>query len=568
MKKTLLSLLGAGLFLGTSAQVYVQVLTPPSLAGSYDNVYASAANDWGVADLTDPANSVEGLAVMALDGSPADSLLCEPAVNGAEINGNIAVLYRGTCFFSQKALNAQNEGAIAVLIINNTDDMAFTMQGGDFGPQVTIPVVMISQSSGALLRDEILAGNVTMFIGNNFGAFPQNLGITPGYILQPPSTGTSSLLATNAAELSVPLGSWIRNFGSATNTSARLRGTVTLNGNVIYNEVSSTTTLASGDSAWFSLPTFSQSSYGGHYAITYTAESDEADGFPQNDSQSTSLHVGSVFTYAQTSETSGIPNSNQFVLATDAEDMTTCIYFANPNAGRVAATGMFISGNVAAAEVITDRLVEVSAYLWTEPLQGPFTLPTQSGLALLEGGEYFFQAGDAGNTVFVPFESPVVLEGGDKYIFCMETYDNVVRHGWDTGSDYNRHFDTYELPVSMIKVGGTWYNGFSNLEGPPSIGVQLVDVNSIGIDELSRVDIVPYPNPANDILRIPLRDMNGAAVLQVFDLIGAKVMEQRVSVGGNDLLNVDLNGMSNGTYVFQMNFEDGRISTFRVVVSR
>jgi hypothetical protein len=120
----------------------------------------------------------------------------------------------------------------------------------------------------------------------------------------------------------------------------------------------------------------------------------------------------------------------------------------------------------------------------------------------------------------------------------------------------------------MIRSGGSWFNGFSNLGGVPSLGVQLVDANSIGIEELGRVEITPYPNPANDVLMIPLVGQTGAATLQIFDLAGAKVAEQRVSMGVNDLLTVNVNGISNGVYVFQMNFENGQFSTFRVVVSR
>jgi hypothetical protein len=120
----------------------------------------------------------------------------------------------------------------------------------------------------------------------------------------------------------------------------------------------------------------------------------------------------------------------------------------------------------------------------------------------------------------------------------------------------------------MIRISGEWFNGFTNLGGPPSIGVQLVDANSIGINELDRVEITPYPNPASDVILIPLVGQKGAATLQIFDLAGAQVAEQRVSMGGNDLLTVNVNGISNGAYVFQMNFENGQFSTFRVVVSR
>ena len=55
---------------------------------------------------------MEGTAVLVDDGTAADSLGCGVLVNNAAISGNIAVVYRGTCEFGVKALNAQNAGAI------------------------------------------------------------------------------------------------------------------------------------------------------------------------------------------------------------------------------------------------------------------------------------------------------------------------------------------------------------------------------------------------------------------------------------------------------------------------
>ncbi len=569
MKKSLLSLLCAGSILGSSAQVYVEVLTPPSVAGSYVNVYA-ADNDWGVADLTDPVNSRQGLAVMAVDSTAGDSLMCEAAVNGAELAGNIAVLYRGVCPFSNKALNAQNEGAIAVVIINNTDDMAFTMLGDAVtGPQVTIPVVMISETSGALLRDEILAGSLNMFIGNNFGAYPYNVGMERHFILQPPAAATSELLAADASELSVPLGAWVRNYGSSTDGGVSLNATVTKDGTVLYDETSGMVSLASGDSAWFTLPEFSQPDYEGYYVITYTAQTSEDDGFEQNNVVVTSLTVGNVFSYAQLDPVAGTPISDQSVLAAPpVNTMTSCIFFSDPNAERVIATGLHVMGNVAATEDITDRLMEVTVYLWPGAITTPIDLPVAGSLVPIGGGEYYFLSGDAGNPVFVPFSDPVMLENNENYLFCMDTYDAVIRHGWNSGTDYEQHLDYYTDPVSMIAVDGAWYNGFTNLGGPPSIGVQLADVNSIGINELGRVELTPFPNPTENMLMIPMSGQRGAATLQIFDMAGIKVAEKRVAVSTDELLTVDLAGISNGAYLFQLNFENGNFSNFRVVVSK
>ena len=111
------------------------------------------------------------------DGTTADSLGCEPLVNGADIAGKIAIVYRGTCEFGMKALNAQNAGAVAVVIVNNIPGPPVGMAGGTSGASVSIPVVMISQDAGALIHDEVVAGNVEMFIGSVQNMFQANVSL-------------------------------------------------------------------------------------------------------------------------------------------------------------------------------------------------------------------------------------------------------------------------------------------------------------------------------------------------------------------------------------------------------
>lgn len=78
--------------------------------------------------------------------------------NGAAISGNIAVVYRGSCNFSSKALNAQNEGALAVIVVNNVSGPAVGMASGDDGDQVTIPTFMLSQADGQAIINELASG--------------------------------------------------------------------------------------------------------------------------------------------------------------------------------------------------------------------------------------------------------------------------------------------------------------------------------------------------------------------------------------------------------------------------
>jgi hypothetical protein len=96
-----------------------------------------------------------GLAVVN-DGSGARTLGCNALVNGAEIAGKIAVVDRGECLFTQKVKNAQNAGAVAVLVVNNRPD-EFVMMGGS-DPTITIPSAHISQANGELIKSALEPG--------------------------------------------------------------------------------------------------------------------------------------------------------------------------------------------------------------------------------------------------------------------------------------------------------------------------------------------------------------------------------------------------------------------------
>jgi len=101
---------------------------------------------------------------------PTDA--CDVILNGADINGKIAILRRGECEFGFKALAVQNEGAIAVIIVNNVPGDPVGMAGGVFGDQVTIPNVMISMADGDALIAEILGGGTV----NASLALPADVG--------------------------------------------------------------------------------------------------------------------------------------------------------------------------------------------------------------------------------------------------------------------------------------------------------------------------------------------------------------------------------------------------------
>ncbi|QNM85375.1 T9SS type A sorting domain-containing protein [Polaribacter pectinis] len=132
---------GASIF---EANATVEVNAPASLAGDY---LAVLATDFG-GNLNIP---ITGDLVLGDDGIAPNEDGCTALTNSAQMNGKIAVIRRGSCPFVDKANNAQNAGAIAVIIVNNVAGNAAGQAGDDAG--ITIPSLMVSKEDG----DNIIA---------------------------------------------------------------------------------------------------------------------------------------------------------------------------------------------------------------------------------------------------------------------------------------------------------------------------------------------------------------------------------------------------------------------------
>ncbi|GJM34652.1 MAG: hypothetical protein DHS20C18_36530 [Saprospiraceae bacterium] len=124
----------------------LSVLSPPAIVGDYET---------GTADFGPPIGvPIIGFLVEALDGSNSPNLGCEEIINGDEVNGKIAVIDRGGCYFEQKAVNCEAAGAIAVIICNYENSPA-GMAGRPEIPNPTIPTVSLGSSDCQLLRNLI-----------------------------------------------------------------------------------------------------------------------------------------------------------------------------------------------------------------------------------------------------------------------------------------------------------------------------------------------------------------------------------------------------------------------------
>ncbi|MBC7290389.1 MAG: S8 family serine peptidase [Actinotalea sp.] len=107
-----------------------------------------------------PAPPTSGTLPMRRTGSATSvNDACGAAVL-EDLTGTAALVRRGTCSFYEKARNAQNAGASAVVIYNNVaGSFAATVAGT---PAITIPVITISAADGVLLDGRLAGGAVEL----------------------------------------------------------------------------------------------------------------------------------------------------------------------------------------------------------------------------------------------------------------------------------------------------------------------------------------------------------------------------------------------------------------------
>ena len=134
-----------------------------------------------------PSSGTFPLARTGTTSSTADACAALPP---GSLAGKVALIRRGTCGFYVKVTNAQNAGAVGVIIYNNTSGGIAPNVTGT--PAVTIPVVGITAADGAVLDARIAAGPTTM-TWSDFVSFPNATG---GFISSFSSWGVAPDLST------------------------------------------------------------------------------------------------------------------------------------------------------------------------------------------------------------------------------------------------------------------------------------------------------------------------------------------------------------------------------------
>jgi hypothetical protein len=153
------------------------------------NAPGTIAGNYGVGTAEfGPAVSPGGTTANVALAVPADG--CSALANPSAVAGKLALIDRGGCNFTVKVKNAQNAGAVGVIVANNVTGAVIQMGGGD--STITIPSVMVTLTDGATLKSQLTAGeNATLLLDNAAPSGVDAQGRALMYAPNPVSAGSS-----------------------------------------------------------------------------------------------------------------------------------------------------------------------------------------------------------------------------------------------------------------------------------------------------------------------------------------------------------------------------------------
>lgn len=599
MKKLVLSILVIATGYWAQSQVVVEGVSPAAIQGNY--AFTTQANcgawpgetddgSWNVLsniDFNVPGAHIQGEIELVNDGSsgtnpqgnPISAEGCGALTNN--LAGKIAVIYRNTCAFSDKVLNAQNAGAIGAIIVNREDALV-GMLADVTGTSVTIPAVFLSSIDGQALIDEIANGPVTVFIGNKLGVNANDLSSYSSDALVSPYRTTTNMI-NNGFNLGIQL----YNFGSNAQTPT-VQATIDGPAGNVYDETvvgpllntGDTLSIFNGNPVEFPRFDLGLGNYpNGDYTVTYTITGTNTDDAPYDNVVTSTFTVTDDYLSLATNNGSGQPEAMTYpVGAVKPADYQSCFFVEDSLATGTAVTGLsfvpYADTSVAAFE---GAEIFINAYEWNDGWTdlndaawfgagatfNPFGTVESSLIDFVT--HYPASDNETGLPVTVNFSAPILLMSGQRYLFCVQSFDTNVVFGYDNSIDYDANEAIYAMPVSPVKAvntsgAPTWFAGGWASLSAPSITLHM---GHAGLSETNMVEGMAYPNPATEKVTISVKT-TGKATLSVTDISGKIVKSTPLDLTTGNA-EVGISELESGVYIFNVLFEDGASSQFNVI---
>ena len=145
---------------GSNGRMQMYVWTRPSEKTLHVTAPSNLIGDFeaGTASFGPPVSTtpITGSVVVVNDGSSTPTWACKTLLN-TNLSGKIALIDRGSCFFSDKIYFAQQKGAIACIVCNIEESIINMGAGSSTSNLVTIPAISLKKSDCDRIR--AAAGN-------------------------------------------------------------------------------------------------------------------------------------------------------------------------------------------------------------------------------------------------------------------------------------------------------------------------------------------------------------------------------------------------------------------------
>ncbi|MCB0408999.1 MAG: T9SS type A sorting domain-containing protein [Flavobacteriales bacterium] len=573
---------------------------------TYNYQYAGeldgSSTDWNTPNMLIDSNAIQGCLVLVNDGStpgigtaPYFTIhdACDSATWTQDLTGKIAVFYRGACEFGIKAYNAQKRGAIGAIIINN-NGAAVGMAGGTYGVNVTIPYWMIGETDGAELvacLDTVCTG-VTGYFGNEFPSFADDMSSSKSLMLMTESSAIPWDLASTGAEYPMDFGIWVYNNGWDAQNGVTVTVEVERSGVVEFTNTSTTLNFNAPDttfldSQYVDLGTYAPANWTiGTYTITYIINNNGDENLANNVFSFEFKLTNNEDVYAKCRlDNSNKPIHNTAYALNETilwNEFESCITFRSSIAGdrNTTASGLTFSCEPVWG-TMANEFVTAKVYEWNDVFVDINSPATFNSLNLLDQGSFSYMDESLnGINIYVPFTNPVFLQNNQRYLFCLNILSDSLRMSYDTydrydhpeGIDYSTTINHYLQSISPVGTnsggsGWEWYTAGFGYDNTAAISVTM-DI-ATGINDLENEQMLsPYPNPANNLLMVPIRKNKvGNVQIQLLDLAGKLVLTANKKLN-NEAVRINVASISNGNYLMKLTFEDNTQDVFKISVNR
>ncbi len=546
------------------AQYQLVVLSPAAVAGPVSGTVEPDTTTWAFS-----SRPVVGIAQWASPDSLAIDTANPVLPRLGNLAGKIALIRRGGIEFGQKAFQAQQAGAVGVIIVNNQNPPPGQIVGGRYGAQVNIPVIMVPREWALRNASLITAGVLQLQLGNVAGFYANNIGLQPAGLFPPSETFKPAHMVRDTGDMRFRVGGRVFNLGRGGAANITLKAMIERvgpNPQMLYQDSATVTTLNPADTSdgdmlrMFDLVAADpgRADYFGRYRLTYmVSAANTTDENPADNTYTFDFYLDrNSFSKARINTDASAANFYQpfytigLTKAGGGALKWGFMHRTGSQGGYVQGFTFLASSDGTPANTLVGEALEAEVHEWVDA-NNDSTIDLNE-TTLLGNGTYTYNSQqESGQFVSVDVsdvtsgQPTVQLLPGRHYLHVVSYSGNktIFIGADDQYIDYSlRLANPIGKEQDVVLFNGTSW-GFFSQENKTALRVRIGSSTTDTLEQLPlnarRLAQVPtlgvYPNPATRTIQVSVGDAQGSgwATLALQDLSGRTLRTERMALQGN-----------------------------------